>query len=1289
MANTPYIPSSEYLGRKRFPDNQAWRNRLTTVSRDILFTLQNLMASNYPLESSTNIGDLFRIVSREIARINMGLEQISGDAFYETTRTPYLQQVLGERLFLNSRIAPADYNDSSYRDYLISIKNAFLHGSTKANLEALATHFTGMQVRIKELYLEARTPGSSVGIINTHKMLVQVFIDEALQAGYDINSLKDKLDFFINLTRPAHVLYDTNLIWTELIDTNKKHDLIYGDTGGGCIPHYDVIPFVDTYAARIISVLPSATGATGQIISLVPLDKIFFINTGARIIVEPGVEGTKIFNVSGHRVDFTGLAVGQYVKIASLEIAGEFQFWYTPDFMVGTSYYEQFYKSNYQRPAFQENVKKIMDSHGRFSDQTKTTGSTLCDRWVLDPLEPLYEDLRKPCFAGKGQGGVYSSELQDRMGFPRQTWPYDRNSITDLELLGDNYIVFLPNTPVTDSSYAIGFQLDGTAMTGAITGMDATSGRIELNTAHSFWDSSAHTPIPGDELTFNYRYLGLNSDSDKTTSVILGPDTTAEISDSDIYPDTTAIIFQPDNFLLSHIPTDGNGGPAKASDIDVIFESVTVPGAVLGVNVDGRVWLNGSSNFWDASAPRRPIPGDTLTFAYKNSTDSTNYSDATTKLVFGIGHWQMPHAPLVSDSSGTLAGLTDIGLTVDGTTITGAVTLVRPLVGHINLNEQSSFWTASALGRLPRVGDTFRFDYTWGEMYTYPMLFDDSERVFDTYTGGYSTYSMVFDGGADSTAGSSMSSPEPTTIGYRFRTYLLHHSCVLNSPDTLNFNTYQKPANRASIINQHQTLNRFNEVWSAEHLYDKNPLSELNDAYLENGLDPVIRLNQGTPPFQKTFSYQPDQIYQRKVQDIRTHHHPLIYTDMLLKEFPEGDGAPISSICDSAKVSFATKMEDTLDPIKECDPWILFDTADSTSLLVNIPGGFVGVPNLRIVDKHLRENFILRELQPSGIATYTYSITTTEDSTSMTEFMMPQSFRVLTEYGEVQFPALPMMHDASSVATYLDVTVKIDGSPWPVVAVNPYTGYVQLATFPTAVVTEHVFTLSELDVARASILLPGVPIDPENITLTIVHGTSQYYGYDFYIEGRYLTWYGTSLDHLIEVGDQLRVSYAVNPLLAATLVFTYKILSSAVIEVSSEDTRILDNGYVFGGPCFDGGMKPVAEWKLEEYLAGLSDYSEGIKLNYFSPRTSSIETNVFSGPVFESYEAVEDEIGVPSQFPDAILRIKGPVGGNPLRAASDYGVLSDKLVRFRKTTYHELLPDHTFRKLKLTEIVPV
>lgn len=1185
MAN--FLLDPEKIGRRRFPDNKSFRKILSNASADILGQMQPLLASNYPKEFSTNLNIFNKVVARELARINLSMGYINQDKDYTLTRVKYLQQILGERLLLGSRIAPIGYNDETYREYLLAIKSADLKGSKKNIIETLASEFTGQDVSIKELYLDARRPYSSLTTSSANKMVVQVLIEQLLPS-QNLNTLKDNLDFFINLTRPAHVLYDTQFIWTEQIDVNKIHDIYFGDTGGGCIPYYDYSLFEDyAYLAMQVFVQNARDDTTTGIIdSLHYADYIFYLNDSRKVITEPGINGTKFYDANGHEITLNDLQIGDIVRINYQIIPGDFQFWWYPS-QILTTPYSQFYRDIYRLPLFQETVKKRMDAQGRFPVQIKTTPTTICDRWVQDVLYPQYEDLRKNCNAGHADATYYTDMFTPRRGYPKLAWPFYEEDVVDSVLLGNDYVQIMDHTPITDSSSNIAVKIDGTSLSNAVKSVDSSAGRIYLQDSTTYWEPTfGRMPLCGDEFTFNYHYL-----------------------------------------------------------------------------------------------------------------DGTAVTDATTKTVFGVSYWQLPKVPVVLNNSGKLADKTDVSLYVDGTQINNAILNFDPILGHITLSPYSDFWVSSDLMRIPIAetaidgtaypGDIFKFVYKYGENFNYPLIFDDPSRLMDTVANNQSPYGFYMDCGPD--YNEALPDETPEQIGYRWRAYLLHHSCVLNSPDTLNLNTFQKPANRASIANKQETLNNFNTVFSGEFLTDTSSLIVLDDAYLSNGLEPILKLNVGTPTFQQTFANQPKLIYQKKLQDIRRNHRLLLYSDLLVKEFVSGNSSvPLSSICDSNRLGFKIRISEEIPQIKECSPWILFDTVDVDNTSVSIPGHTRGVPNLRVSSKKLRENFILREVEDTGTALFTYSFML-PIAPGDTTFNMPATYKFFIDDEWVDFPTLPIVDLNGDPATTADITCTIDGEAQTVLTLNPTTGVVTIADYHRENCGE-IITLTQENIDGCECLLAGYITDPSNIAFTVVHGPSQFLYKDFkVIGGRQVTWYYSSLNGILEVGDKIQVTYSYNPV-NVEISFTYHVIDNAVIPmIDREDpnSRIMDDGYVFGGLCYDGEGLEVA-LGLQEFYTFLDDNSDGIKISFFNKDTLTVEEHIFSGPVLETYSAADDEIGVPDNFPNALVRIQNPLDlNNPLNYSADYGFLNDALVRFRKKTYRELLPDQSFRKLELVEMLPV
>jgi hypothetical protein len=1113
MAVQPYQFDPEKLGRKRFPDNKAFRAQLNSQSALVLSALQDLLPSNLPKDQNPNLAQLYRILAREAARQNLSMSSINDDKVYSTTRIEYIHQILGERLFFNDQIVPFTTNDVDYRNFLLAIKNALLVGSTKSNIENLINEFTNLKVNLKELYLEARTPGSAYGLTDTHKMLIEVFIDD-LASGQSIDTINFDLSFFVNLVKPAHVLYDTKFIWTETLVINKIHDLIYGDTGGGCVPKYIYTPFTENtvLGESIVVVPPSTTGNNiYRIGSIHPEDFIIYTTNDIKVIVEPGTDGTQLYILTSNntlrRIFFSDLQIGQLIQLVSLPIPGDFNFYFLPPDLV-TNYSSRFYRSVFRKPAFQEFVKKQMDVNGRFPLQIGTTPTTLCDRWVEDALQPMYEDLRTNCNFQLEAPKSYTITLAKHMWSPRFSFDNLQAVSTDRDVLGDTYSFTMPYGPLTDGHGNLAtpsdflFYKDGTELFNAVQYVDGSNSVVSLFDSTNYW-GLVGVPSLGSIFRFQYYY--------KT----------------------------------------------------IVLDSTEV--------------------------------------------DSTGLTD----FVFGLAPWQLPNVPVSNGTGSNLLALpSDVRVSVDGTYIPDAVSYIEPVLGQVLLQDTTSFWVSSPLLRTPVIGDQIEFDYYQSGTKTYSILLDDAARELDD--------EMVFDGATalSDPARTPIPQPIPSTIGYKFRTDLLHHASVLNSPDTLLLNNFQKPAIRASLINRQDSLNHFNYFFSPEFLTDTNPRIVLNDQYLDSSVAPAINLPVGTPPFQKTYAYQPGLVNEDKLQDIRTNHKLLMFSDLLIKESQSGDNVPLSSICDSAAPKIEIGMKEEIEEVSECAPWILFDTADVIDEKVTIPGTVTGNPNLRIPDIHLRDNFILRDTSSTGISVIT-SDTFYNGTPANTVYQMPEYIKYYIGQDPVDFPALPLMKDISTPADITDITVEINGTVTPgiVTSINPTLGKITLSSVPDG----------------------------------------------------------------------------------AEVVFIYNIQSTRFAEVMDPaQSRILDDVYVFPDTgttnlgCFDG-FGSTASLNYQEYINYLSDYGNGVKFKYLNKDTCQIEEHVFTGPVFETYNAEEDEISSRYSFPGALVRILSPLKqSDPLQTTdSPYNFLNDPAVRLRHKTLHELLPDRTFRTLKITEAMPV
>lgn len=1174
----PYF-DPEAIGRRRLPDNKNYRANLNTKSSLIQSALFDLIASNYPKDTNTNLGIFYRTIAREDTRQQDSIEYINNDKVFTQTRIQYLQQILGERLFLNTQLAPLSSNDIDYRKLLIAIKNAYLQGSKKSVIEALINEFTNLNVNVKELYLEARKPGSAYGLTDTHKMVIELFVDDLIAGGYSIADITNNLAFFVNLVKPAHVLYDTKMIWTENIIVNKIHDLIFGDTGGGCVPRYIYTLFNEkvVLALKIQVVDPTTTGSSiYEIGSIQSENLIIYLTNDTKVIVEPGSDGTQFFGENGRRIMFSDLQIGMKIRLISLTIPGDFNFYYLPPDLV-TDYDSRFYKSVFRKGAFQEFVKKEMDSKGRFPLQIATTPTTICDRWVEDALQPVYEDMRRNCNQRTETSKTYDVTLAAHMWSPRFSSD-GIDSTNDRPTIGDLYSFTMPYAPLTDGSSQaavpanISVYRDGTSLLNAVQSVDASTSYVSLYDSTVYWDTTTglEAPVIGNILRFNYKYLA----------------------------------------------------------------------------------------------------------------DSTNYSTYT-EFVFGINYWQLPGAP-ISNGQGTnfLALPSDVIVSVDGTVIPDAVTDLEAVKGFVTIQDQKDFWLASPLGRVPIISDVLSFQYYQSGSTKYAIIFDDPSREFDD--------DMVFDGeGTTDPIRTPVTGDSPLQIGYKFRADLLYHASVLNSFDTLRLNNYQKPAKRASIANRQDTLNHFNYFFSPEFLTDTTGNIVLDDQYLDRDIPPAIILNAGTPTFQETYAYQPGMIRQKKLQNIRSNHRLLMYCDLLLKEYQYGnDEINLSSICDNESPRFSVRFREELEKLAECDEWILFDTADTTSIQITIPGDLNPAINLRVAGIGMRNNFVLRDLTSSGVSTLTYSVIDYDNLQNA--FQLPDSTRVTVDGTSYDFPALPVMRDATTLATANDVTVRIDGTIMPgiISSFDASTGYVEFYPQADSGMYEYI-QITQENIDQRYVKLTNVPLDPENVIVNIEHGPPQMYGYDFEVSGDIL-FINHPLRSVLSPGDIIIVIYDISSLRDRVIQFSYKIKTTGIVStIDLEHSRVFDDDYVFPYFCYDGYSKDVGI-NHTEYINHLSDSGKGIKFTYFNKDTYQLEEHVFSGPIFETYKVSEDEISAMESFPNALIKIANPLGQtDPLNILPNYNFLNDDAIRIRKKTIRELLPDRTFKTTKIIEALPV
>jgi len=286
MKTISNLSETEKLGKRRFKSGIEFEKQVRDLTATIQTRLLSVLPSNYPKNNSTNLGLMYKAIAHELALLQTSLSDIIEDQYHNTTRIEYIYQILGDLLFLGEKSINENLADTEYRDFLIKVRNAYFVGSTKDNIEASVSDILGLPVVLRELYLELRNPNTSYTLKDTNKMFFDILMD-SVSSSSNIGNMLEDIRFFINLIKPAHTLYDTRLIYTEVFENND----------GACESVYDDVPvtediydtdrmYVVTYLTTKLSQLEIASVLpTGGVIASIDRTNRVIVLTDNRIIV--------------------------------------------------------------------------------------------------------------------------------------------------------------------------------------------------------------------------------------------------------------------------------------------------------------------------------------------------------------------------------------------------------------------------------------------------------------------------------------------------------------------------------------------------------------------------------------------------------------------------------------------------------------------------------------------------------------------------------------------------------------------------------------------------------------------------------------------------------------------------------------------------------------------------------------------------------------------------------------------------------------------------------------------
>jgi len=201
------------------------------LAHDTFNNLLKLLPSNYRSDIlGPNYTQFMKSFACESARGEISGDIIKDDLTYTLTRSEFLFQKLGVEIHeVDPVFFPPTENDEEYRRFLLSLQTILLGGSTKESLRAGGQLWAeSLKVNVVELF---QAPGSSV--TDTHMWFYEVFIPaNILELDVNLGVVVNGLNLMAKLIKPAHTLFQVNLIYQEFV---RSEDGCFIDVGTGFV----------------------------------------------------------------------------------------------------------------------------------------------------------------------------------------------------------------------------------------------------------------------------------------------------------------------------------------------------------------------------------------------------------------------------------------------------------------------------------------------------------------------------------------------------------------------------------------------------------------------------------------------------------------------------------------------------------------------------------------------------------------------------------------------------------------------------------------------------------------------------------------------------------------------------------------------------------------------------------------------------------------------------------------------------------------------------------------------
>jgi hypothetical protein len=211
-----FVYDADRLNSTTSSSGKEYSLRLLQRAQTIFTTLLNLLPSNYvSAVQGPHYTQALKAVAVELARLELGLEDVSFDFDFNRTRSDFLWSVIGYLVLVNSKIPDLGFSDHQFRSFFLNLIRIYFQGSVPKSMKDVIELFISGDIVVTENFLLLRKGGSGLDISDQFGFGVDYVAAPGAGFPPDLFAADSAIRQLLDLVRPAHTLYRLRFIFSD------------------------------------------------------------------------------------------------------------------------------------------------------------------------------------------------------------------------------------------------------------------------------------------------------------------------------------------------------------------------------------------------------------------------------------------------------------------------------------------------------------------------------------------------------------------------------------------------------------------------------------------------------------------------------------------------------------------------------------------------------------------------------------------------------------------------------------------------------------------------------------------------------------------------------------------------------------------------------------------------------------------------------------------------------------------------------------------------------------------